>query len=147
MGSIGEPTGSQPIETATEMTIKRTAYVSAAIVLIVAACSGPTASTQPESSANLSPSGDPVQVHATGFLFDPDEVTIAAGDSITWTNDDKILHTITAGAPETPNGRFDRELNGQETSTSIRFDEPGDYPYFCSRHPHMRGVVRVTARG
>jgi len=124
-----------------------TAYIAVVVVLVVAACGGPTVSTQPEASTNPNPTGDLVEVHATGFLFDPDEATITAGDSITWTNDDKILHTITAGTPETPGAGFDRELDGQGTSTAIRFDEPGEYPYFCSRHPHMRGVVRVTALG
>jgi plastocyanin len=123
------------------------AYLAVVVLIVVAACGGPTASTRPEASTNPNPTGDSVEVHATGFLFAPDEVTITAGDSITWINDDKILHTITAGTPETPDDSFDRELDGQGTSTSLRFDDPGEYAYFCSRHPHMRGVVRVTALG
>ena len=29
------------------------------------------------------------------------------------------------------------------TTTTVKFDEPGVYPYFCDRHPSMRGEIRV----
>lgn len=112
-------------------------------LILAAACAGPTTTTNPPDSTGQT--SDVTEVRASGFLFDPAEVTIEAGDAITWINDDKILHTITAGTPETPTTQFDRDLDGKATSTSIRFDQPGDYTYFCSRHPHMQGVVHVRA--
>jgi plastocyanin len=62
---------------------------------------------------------------------------------VTWLNKDDLLHTVTSGAPESPRDGFDRTLDGAGTSTSIRFDRPGEYRLFCSRQPHMKGVVRV----
>ncbi|MGH9168097.1 MAG: plastocyanin/azurin family copper-binding protein [Acidimicrobiia bacterium] len=35
-------------------------------------------------------------------------------------------------------------MDGAGTSGEVTFDEPGTYPYFCARHPHMRGEVRVA---
>lgn len=100
-------------------------------------------STPPTTAAT----GLEVAVAAKGFLFSPDEITIAVGGTVTWSNSDSILHTVTSGTPESPNYEFDRDLEGAGTSTSIRFEESGDYPFFCSRHPHMTGVVHVEDMG
>ncbi len=123
----------------------RKLWIGIAAAVVVAACDGATATTtQPATVSESVSNTNQVQVRATGFLFKPDVVSIEAGGSVTWLNDDKILHTVTAGTPEDPDRGFDRQLEGAGTTTSIRFDQPGDYPYFCSRHPHMQGVVRVS---
>lgn len=127
------------------MTRKSLNYISVAMLILVTACGGSTTpASAPTSTVSASQT---TEVHATGFLFKPDDVTITAGDSITWINDDNILHTITAGIPDSPDTQFDRDLDGRGTSTTIHFDQPGDYTYFCSRHPHMQGVVHVASGG
>jgi plastocyanin len=107
------------------------------ILLVTTACRGN------DTTATTDQTIPPVEVHATGFLFQPDQLEIEAGATVTWINDDKILHTVTSGTPDSPDDRFDRQLDGKGTSTSIVFDEPGEYQYFCSRHPHMTGVITV----
>lgn len=73
------------------------------------------------------------------------ELVITEGDSITWRNQDKIDHTVTSGSPETgPDGQFDSGLFGQGDSVTIEFTESGDYPYFCTIHPWMVGMVIVA---
>ena len=51
---------------------------------------------------------------------------------------------MTSGTPETPDGRFNSPLDGKGTTFSLTFTEPGTYTYFCNRHQHMRGEIRVN---
>lgn len=78
------------------------------------------------------------------FQFQPGAVEVRAGTAVTWTNRDDIEHTVTAGDPEHPSGRFDRYLPGRGATTTVKLSEPGVYPYFCDRHPSMRGEIRVN---
>ena len=84
--------------------------------------------------------GDGARVSIVNFEFTPGEVTIAPGDTVTWTNDDGAPHGLEYrdGAPGTnpllPGASFSR-----------RFDKPGIYEYNCSIHPYMTG--RVVVRG
>jgi len=71
-------------------------------------------------------------------------VEVKAGTAITWTNGDDIEHTVTSGDPEHRTGRFDQRLSGRGSTTTVKLSEPGIYPYFCDRHPSMRGEVRVN---
>jgi plastocyanin len=77
------------------------------------------------------------------FQFQPGALEVRAGDRITWTNEDDITHTVTSGAPGSPDGRFDIQLAGKGTRGSVRFPAPGAYAYFCAQHPSMRGEVLV----
>jgi plastocyanin len=77
------------------------------------------------------------------FQFQPGALEVRAGTRVTWTNQDDITHTVTSGQPGNPDGRFDVQLAGKGASGSASFAEPGVYPYFCARHPSMRGEVTV----
>ena len=77
------------------------------------------------------------------FQFQPGALEVRAGTRVTWTNLDDITHTVTSGLPGNPDGRFDVQLAGKGTSGSASFAESGVYPYFCTRHPSMRGEVVV----
>jgi plastocyanin len=81
------------------------------------------------------------KVSIANFAFTPAEVTIAPGESITWTNEDGAPHGLEYDdrAPGT-----DLLLPG--ASFSRRFDRPGAYDYSCSVHPYMTGRVIVRAR-
>jgi plastocyanin len=90
---------------------------------------------------HLAAAGGDVEVKV--FQFRPGRLDVKAGASVTWVNQDDISHTVTAGVPEAPSGRFDAGLAGKGTSASVTFAEPGTYPYFCRRHQAMRGEIRV----
>ena len=81
------------------------------------------------------------KVSIANFAFAPEQITIAPGESITWTNDDGAPHGLEFhdGAPGT-----DLLLPG--ASFSRRFDQPGTYDYNCSVHPYMTGRVVVHAQ-
>ncbi len=72
------------------------------------------------------------------FLYKPENVTVSAGDSISFTNEDSANHTATAN-----DGSFDTGTLEQGDSKSLTFDEPGTYAYICSFHPFMTGEVTV----
>ena len=77
--------------------------------------------------------------------FIPSTVTIDMGGEVTWVNDDAAAHTVTSGvlADGGPDGVFDSGLLSPETSFSHKFEEVGEYPYFCLVHPWMEGLVIV----
>lgn len=78
------------------------------------------------------------------FAFDPDPVRVEAGTTVTWTNRDEILHTVTSGVRDDADGMFDIELDGPGSVAEHTFDTPGTYAYHCSVHPGMDGVVEVS---
>jgi plastocyanin len=77
--------------------------------------------------------------------FDPNPIEINAGDSITWTNDDNEIHTVTSGSDEGPSigTEFDSGTLASGQSFTHQFDKPGTYEYFCSFHESMTGKVIV----
>jgi YVTN family beta-propeller protein len=81
------------------------------------------------------------KVSIANFAFVPPEITVVAGQSVTWTNDDGAPHGLTYkdGAKGT-----DLLLPGK--SFSRTFDQPGRYDYACAVHPYMTGKVVVRAQ-
>jgi plastocyanin len=81
------------------------------------------------------------KVSIVNFAFTPGEITIAAGETVTWTNDDGAPHGL-----EYQDGAkgVDPLLPG--SSFSRQFDRPGAYEYNCSVHPYMTGRVVVRAQ-
>jgi plastocyanin len=81
----------------------------------------------------------PGSVQVADFAFTPEDLEVASGTEVTWTNDDPTAHTVTA-----EDGAFDSGTMDPGAGFAYRFDEPGAYPYACSIHPTMRATVRVT---
>jgi len=80
----------------------------------------------------------------TNECFVPYTVTIDVGGEITWTNDDSAAHTVTSGDIEGgPDGKFNSDLFLAGKKFSHKFDEVGEFPYFCQVHPWMKGTVVV----
>lgn len=80
----------------------------------------------------------------TNECFVPYTVTIDVGGEITWTNDDSAAHTVTSGDIEGgPDGKFNSDLFLAGKKFSHKFDEAGEFPYFCQVHPWMKGMVVV----
>ena len=83
------------------------------------------------------------EIRIEGFAFDPDEITIASGDTVTWTNHDDSRHTVTED-----DDAFDSDDLEQGDTFSWTFDVVGSYGYFCDRHDEtMSGTVNVEEAG
>ena len=98
-------------------------------------------------------SADPTEPAATAevavatFAFAPDPLEVEAGTTITFTNEDAIDHTVTAGTREAPEpDTFDGSLPEQGATFELTLDEPGTYDYFCQIHdgPGMTAQIVVT---
>lgn len=72
--------------------------------------------------------------------FTPTIIRAHPGDSVTWTNEGSLPHTVTGANASW--GDYSELLNGQ--SVSHTFDAAGSYPYYCLLHPGMVGAVVVT---
>lgn len=95
----------------------------------------PAANEQKQSKA----SEDTKTVSIRGMQFGTGTITIKAGESVTWMNEERMPHTVTAN-----DGSFSSSaLNAGNTFTQA-FDKPGEYSYYCQYHPNMKGVVIVT---
>jgi plastocyanin len=82
-------------------------------------------------------------VTISNFKFTPKNVTVKAGDMVTWTNKEG-MHTVTAD-----DGSFQSPNLAANKSYSHTFTRAGTYRYYCSFHggaggADMSGVVTVT---
>ncbi|PTX03862.1 cupredoxin domain-containing protein [Pararhodobacter aggregans] len=98
-----------------------------------------TAAAVPASLAALPAAAATQDVTIQGMAFAPQTITIAAGDTVRWTNQDGAPHTATFQAAGMDTGRLSRGGTGELT-----FAQPGTYDYVCAIHPSMRGRVVVT---
>lgn len=81
--------------------------------------------------------------------YSPAGLRVPVGTTVTWRNDDSVIHTVTSGTSTgtvtTPDGVFDSgDLLPGETF-SFTFTEPGSFDYFCTPHPWMVGSIVVEA--
>jgi amicyanin len=85
----------------------------------------------------------PGAVGIDNFTFNPQQLTVKAGTTVTWINKDDIPHTIVAVGKQ-----FRSKALDTGDAYSFTFTTPGTYDYFCSLHPHMTGTIVVeTATG
>lgn len=77
-------------------------------------------------------------VEMKGLKFLPDRIEIAAGTTVTWTNNDPLVHTVTAD-----DGSWDSGNIEPTKSFSHTFTQPGEYAVHCTPHPFMKAVIVV----
>jgi plastocyanin len=77
--------------------------------------------------------------------YDPNPVTIKAGENVTWINNDSDAHTVTSGSPGDDNAgsAFDSGYLGPHRAFTHVFDKAGEFDYYCAIHPNMVGKVTV----
>ena len=80
----------------------------------------------------------------TDECYIPFGVKIDVGDEVIWTNEDLAFHTVTSGNPtDGPDDLFDSGLFKIDEQFSHKFEESGNFDYFCTLHPWMEGNVVV----
>ena len=77
------------------------------------------------------------------FLYDPEDVTVAIGAKITFTNADGAPHTATSGESPKADGVFDTGTLTKGQSKSVKLVKVGTVSYYCAIHPFMKGTVTV----
>jgi plastocyanin len=141
------------------MTVDRRAGVARSILaaglgtVALLCLAGFAAADSPAPSASGAPaaSGGPA-ISIVQKTFQPADLTIQAGQTVTWTVTDAISdsHSVTSGTVTDahPGSVFDSgiTLHNNGDSFSFTFATPGTYPYFCAVHPAtMHGTITVVA--
>lgn len=116
-----------------------------------------TSETQTTSSGTES-STNSTQVVIENFAYNPVDITVPVGTTVTWVNEDSVGHTVTEGDPNSPKAAnlrvFDSSgealtgkvaLIGPGQSWSYTFTTAGTYQYYCIVHPYMTGQITVTS--
>jgi plastocyanin len=74
------------------------------------------------------------------FAFSPKEITVEPGTRVRWINRDETPHTVTS---QSARRVFSSPGLDLDDHYEFAFAEEGDFPYFCTVHPMMTGVVHV----
>jgi plastocyanin len=83
--------------------------------------------------------GGGTEVSMEGIAFQPAEVTVGVGDTVTWTNNDSVGHDVTADSFSSGDPGA---MAGGDTFEHT-FEEAGTFDYVCTVHPGMEGSVVV----
>ncbi|AFS83134.1 multicopper oxidase domain-containing protein [Candidatus Nitrosopumilus sediminis] len=76
-------------------------------------------------------------IKSSNKSFYPKLTQIQVGDTITWTNKDNSVHTVTSN-----DGLFDSGMMMPGDTFDQTFEDVGLYEYYCMLHPWMTGAVK-----
>ncbi len=112
--------------------VKKTFLLGAVLLLLFvsAGCAKPAVNT----AINAAVSGNAVTIQ--GFAFTPQVLEVKIGTTVTWTNNDTVLHVVKSSLFESP------QLSQGQTF-QYTFNQAGTYDYNCSIHPMMKGQIIV----
>ncbi len=82
---------------------------------------------------------DTVRISIAQLSYQTPALDLDAGTTVVWTNEDPLVHTVTADDES-----FDSGIIEPGNSWAYTFDRPGTYAYHCTPHPFM--TARVTVR-
>ncbi len=104
----------------------------------------PTPTAPPTPMATPTPTPVVGVTHVTITItakFQPANIQVPVGTTVTWTNNDNVGHTVTFR-----NGMKDSGVlwGGGAGTFRYTFASKGIFPYYCTIHPSMLGVVTVT---
>jgi plastocyanin len=122
-----------------------------ALTVVVAGCGGDDEESGDNAQTSEQPadeggggggdagSGGGKKVSMEEIKFNPDSVTVKAGDTVTWTNNDTVGHDVTG---DDFNSGDPGGLQNGDTFAHA-FDKAGTFDYVCTVHPGMEGSVTV----
>jgi plastocyanin len=111
----------------------------AAVALLGVACGGDSGGGDGGGSGG-GDGGGSATLTASNFKFSPTSLSVAAGGSVEFTNDDDAPHTFTS-----EDAGVDQEVAAGETATIDLGDvEAGTYDFVCNFHEDMKGTLEVT---
>ena len=123
-------------------------FTGAAALLLLAACGDDSGSSSNTTSApaasgggsatTAAASGGAATVVAKDIAYNPTELTVKVGDTITFKNDDGFAHTFTAN-----NGEFDSGNVDGGGSFTFTPDADGTIAFHCKIHSNMKGTITV----
>jgi plastocyanin len=88
---------------------------------------------------HATPAADGVTIPIANYAFGDGTLTVPAGTTVTWVNNDEDGHTTTSDT-----GLWDSSELAPGATFAFTFTDPGTYPYSCLDHPGMTGAIVVT---
>ncbi|MFJ9690922.1 cupredoxin domain-containing protein [Kitasatospora sp. NPDC101183] len=117
----------------------RAALSAALLALTLGACSS-SPSGSPASTGSSGPTPSGARITIKDFRFQPAELTVHPGQSITVVNEDSTAHTVTADDKS-----FDtKAVGGGGTASFTAPGKAGTYPYICTIHQYMHAALTVS---
>ncbi len=95
-------------------------------------------------NATTSVSMGPGSSTKTTDAFSPNPVLVMVGGTVTWKNNDSVIHTVNSGISPTESGLFTSPIMNPGDTFEYTFTEAGEVPYFCLLHPNMVGTAIVS---
>jgi plastocyanin len=108
-------------------------------IFIVAGCGSSNKSTNPNTNPPVSHSARYHQVNIQNMAFSPAALPIAVGDTVNWTNNAGVAHTVTS---DVGNELSSGSIGSGQSYVHI-FTAVGAFPYHCTIHITMHGAVTV----
>lgn len=81
-------------------------------------------------------SGQPNAVNIENFSFNPGMLTVKAGTTVVWTNNDSVSHTIKSDS-------FNSQPLSKGQTFEFKFNNKETYDYSCGIHSSMKGKIIV----
>jgi plastocyanin len=75
------------------------------------------------------------------WTYDPTDITVPQGATVTWTNTGAVAHTVTSDDRTS----FDSGTLDTQTTFTFTADTPGTLTYHCAFHPWMKGSLTITS--
>ena len=115
----------------------------AVVVVGIAACSKSDSNSTPPPTKPTDPNAPAADANVSiaGFAFSPASVTVKAGGTVKWTNNDSAPHTATD-----LNNAFTSGTLAQGATYSFKFTTPGTYTYHCLVHSTMANATVVVTQ-
>lgn len=87
--------------------------------------------TQPNAIENKS-----ITINIQNFLYDPPTITVKQGTTVTWINNDSVIHDVKSDT-------FASQVLKRGDKFEYTFDKQGTFEYICTYHPAMTGKIIV----
>ena len=94
-----------------------------------------------EDAATPAAAAEEVTINIVDFFFEPADVTVKVGTTVTWVNVGPTDHTTTAFVDG--DKYWDSEIMHEGDTFSFTFEEPGSFDYLCGLHPSMKAHLEV----
>ncbi len=116
-------------------------FPAIALVALTAVACGGGDEAEPQGGGDDGAAATSVTLTASDFSFEPTDLTVAAGGTIEYTNEDDVEHNFTAEEAD-----LDEDVDPMGSTTIDLGDvEPGTYDFLCEYHPEdMTGTLEVT---
>ena len=123
-------------------------FVLAGLVFVVLAVPGMNMLRQEDSIQDEKERRPPEEFHVdvvSKSVYNPAMLNIQIGDTVTWTNIDSEVHTVSSANVTLDGGVYFHDTLLPDEIYSVTFDTPGTYFYSCLIKFHgMTGIIRVS---